>query len=135
MLTNLRQGNIFISVCHSVHGGSATPPLGRHPLWADTLRADIPQADTPMQTPPGQTPPRQTPPRQTPIPPGQTPFLGRHPPGETPPPQLWVDTLPQVDTPLPSACWDTPPCPVHAGIRSTRRRYASYWNAFLFFFL
>ena len=35
--------------------------------------------------------------------------------------------------PLPSVCWETPPCPVHAGIRSTSGRYASYWNAFLFF--
>ena len=26
----------------------------------------------------------------------------------------------------------TPPCPVHGGIRSTSGRYASYWNAFLF---
>ena len=25
----------------------------------------------------------------------------------------------------------TPPCPVHAGIRSTSGRYASHWNAFL----
>ena len=37
--------------------------------------------------------------------------LGRYPPGQT------------------------PPCPVHAGIRSTSWRYASHWNAFLFFFL
>ena len=55
--TKLRQGNVFTPVCHSVHGGSATP---------------------------GQTPP-------------------------------WADT----------------PCAVHAGIRSTCGRYASYWNAFL----
>ena len=34
--------------------------------------------------------------------------------------------------PLPSACWDTPPCAVHAGIRSTSGLYASHWNAFLF---
>ena len=26
----------------------------------------------------------------------------------------------------------TPPATVHAGIRSTSRRYASHWNAFLF---
>ena len=35
-----------------------------------------------------------------------------------------------------TACWDappgqTPPCAVHAGIRSTSGRYASYWNAIL----
>ena len=34
---------------------------------------------------------------------------GRHtPPGRNPPGQ----------TPLPSACWDTPPCPVHVGIHA-----------------
>ena len=61
-------------------------------------------------------------------------------------PSAWWDT----QTPLPSACWDTPPAlcmmgytpcpvhagihphPVHAGIRSSGR-YASHWNAFLFF--
>ena len=52
------------------------------------------QADTlPRQTPPWQTPPRRTAPRQTPP-------LGRHPLGK----HLRADT---------------PPCPVHAGIRST----------------
>ena len=40
--------------------------------------------------------------------------LGRHPPGQTPP--LGRHTL----------------CVVHAGIRFTSGRYASYWNAFLF---
>ena len=39
-------------------------------------------------------------PRQTP--PGQTP-LGRYSPGRHP---------------MPSACWDTPPCPVYAGIHT-----------------
>ena len=33
-------------------------------------------------------------------------YWGRWPPGQTPP----------ADTPLPSACWNTHPCPVHAGI-------------------
>ena len=43
-------------------------------------------------------------------------------------------------TPLPSVCWDTPPCPVHAGIhppctvhagiRSTSGRYASHCSLF-----
>ena len=50
---------------------------------------------------------------------------------------LWADT-PRQTPPghpplLPSACWDTPPCTVHAGIRSTSGRYASHWNAFLSF--
>ena len=45
-----------------------------------------------------------------------------------------IHTPPWADTPLPSACWDTPPppCAVHAGIRATGGRYASHWNAFLF---
>ena len=68
-------------------------------------------AGTPLgrytSSPPGQVPPRQvhplagTPPRQV------------HPPG-------------QIHTPQAG----TPPM-VHAGIRSTSGRYASYWNAFL----
>ena len=40
-----------------------------------------------------------------------------------------------IHTPLSSACWDTPPSTLHAGIRSTIGRYASYWNAYLFFFM
>ena len=44
----------------------------------------------------------------------QTSPSGQTPHGQTPPGQ-------------------TPPCTVHAGIRSTSRRYASYWNAFLLF--
>ena len=50
----------------------------------------------------------------------------------------WADTCPLrrtspwAHTPLSSACWDThTPCPVHAGIQSTSRQYASHWNAFL----
>ena len=44
---------------------------------------------------------------------------------------------PLADTPLdrhpPAQCMlgYTPPCPVHAGIWSTNRCYASHWNAFL----
>ena len=45
-------------------------------------------------------------------PPGRHPHLGRHSPGQTPP---------RADT----------PCAVHAGIRPTSGRYASYWNAIL----
>ena len=36
-----------------------------------------------------------------------------------------------IHNPLPSACWDTPPGTVYAGIWSTSGRYASYWNAYL----
>ena len=38
---------------------------------------------------------------------------GRHPPGRYP----QADT-PQADTAQPSACWDTPPCPVHTVIHT-----------------
>ena len=37
-------------------------------------------------------------------------------------------THPWTDTPRA----DSPPCAVHAGIRSTSGRYVSYWNAILF---
>ena len=64
-----------------------TPPLGRHPTWADIplarhLQADTPQADTPQS---GQTlshPDRHLPWADTP--PGQTPPMGRHPLGRHP---------------------------------------------------
>ena len=55
-------------------------------------------------------------------PPGQTLPLGRQPPEQTPP---------LGRHPLPSACWDTPPCTVHVGIWSTSGWYTSYWNAYL----
>ena len=81
-------------------------------------------------------------------PPGQTPAttLGRHPPVQCsaeihPPTKCMLDTHPPCQVhagicPLPSACWDTPPSPVHAGIHARpgghcSRRFASYWNAFL----
>ena len=47
------------------------------------------------------------------------------PPGRYPPPG---QAPPHADTLLSRH----PPCTVHAGIRSTRGRYASHWNAFLF---
>ena len=47
--------------------------------------------------------------------------LGRHPPGRHPPGRHPPGRH--------------PPCTVHAGIRSTSRRYASHWNAFLFFYV
>ena len=68
-----------------------------------------PGADTTRE----QTPPRSrhnTPQEQTP-PLEQTP-RSRHPPEQTPPP---------------------PPRKAYSSIRSTSGRYASYWNAFLFF--
>ena len=69
-------------------------------------------------TSPGQTPPRQTPSRQAPTPrtdtpPGQTPPWADIPPGQTPPGQT-----PPADPPADGYCCG---------------RYASYWNAFLYF--
>ena len=93
-------------VSASVHAGIP------HPLGADT--------------PPSRHPPEQTPPWE------QTPPRSRHPQSRHPPEQ----TLPQEQTPP----WEhspqayTPPPPRRRAcweIRSTRGRYASYWNAIL----
>ena len=114
-----------------------TPPQSRHPPGADT-----PGADTPLeQTPPEQTPPEQTPqeqpsprsrhppehtsPEHTHPPGADTPRAdipqSRHPPpGATAPPE---QTPPESRPPHRRACWE---------IRSTRGRFASYWNAILF---
>ena len=61
-------------------------------------------------------------------PPDQTPFPGQIPP--------WADTLPPPcrhpyfgQTP---SQWADTPWPVHAGIWSTNRLYATHWNAILF---
>ena len=119
------QGNIFTSVCHSVHrgggcllqifgGGACSKFFWGGGAWTGTP----PLAGTPLpwQAPPspGRHPPWQAPPsgRHPPLagtpPPGRHPPLagtppGRHPPRQAPPPR----------------------------IRSTLGRYASYWNAFL----
>ena len=74
--------------------------------WAETP----PQLDTPLST----------------LPSAYTPWV------DTPQADTPGQTSPWTDTPLPSACWDTHPCPVHAGIWSTSGQYASRWNAFLF---
>ena len=97
----LHQGNVFTPVCHSVHRGVSVTPLGRHPLGRHPLDRH-PLGRHPWADIPLGRPPVQTPPGQTPPLPGQT---------HTP----WADT----------------PCTVHAGMWSTSRRYASYWNAFL----
>ena len=61
-------------------------------------------------------------------------FTGGGVPGQVPTP--WAGTPPwQVHLPGQVYPWaGTPPLPqaVHAGIRLTSGRYASYWNAFLF---
>ena len=97
------QGNIFTPVCHSVHrGGLPQCMLGCHP----------PTKETPLpRRPPGRRHPplpRRNPHQgETPCqgdPPEGDPLRSRHPPGSIPLP----------------------------GIRSMSGRYASYWNALLF---
>ena len=63
---------------------------------------------------------------------------GRHPPGQTPlpdrpPAQCMLGYTAQCTLGYTAQCMlGYTPCAVHAGIRSIRGRYASYWNAFLF---
>ena len=73
-------------------------------------------------TPQNRHPPEQTPPPLPPgaDPPGADPPSGADPPGEDP---RRADTPPGSRQPPPPACCE---------IRSTRGRYASYWNAILF---
>ena len=83
-------------------------------------RADPPGADTPHQSrqPPGSRHPRA----QTTPPPWSRHPLVADPPG--------ADT-PRADTP-PRSRHPRPPRRAYCEIRSTRVRYASYWNAILF---
>ena len=67
--------------------------------------------------PAGQTPPRQTPPAQCML-------------GCTSPAQCMLGYTP---CPVHARIY-TPCCPVHTGIWSTSGRYASNWNAFLFWY-
>ena len=96
---------LHLSVSHSVHMGC----VSQHALG---------------QTLPGRYPPGRH-------------LLGRHPPGQTPPcpvhAGIHTPPLPSAfwDThSLPSACWDTHPFPPGSHCCG---RYASYWNAYLFF--
>ena len=93
----LRQGNIFTSICHSVHRmdwgrhplprqtGGMYPSIhwGRHPQETPFWQTTPLWADTPWQTPPGRYLPGRHPLADTP--------LSRHPqadtPGQTPPRQ------------------------------------------------
>ena len=127
--TKLGQGYVFTGVCDSVRRGGVclSACWDTHPPGADILLEQTPPgaytplgADPPEQTPPPevdtpweQTPPEQTPPQEQ-TPPEQTPPLRQTP---------WKQTPPRADTPPRRACWE---------IRSTRGRYASYWNAILF---
>ena len=81
-----------------------------------------PQEQTPLQ----QTPPTADTPRSRhPTPREQTTPQSRQPPRADTPPGADSPAPPGVDTPQHRACWE---------IRSTRGRYASYWNAILLFF-
>ena len=121
--TKLGQGYVFIGVCHSVNRGGVpdqVPPRTRY-------------------TPPDQVHPPGT--RYTPLGPG-TPLGTRysprdqvHPPGPGTPPRTRYTPL---GPGTPPGTRYTPRDQVHPPwtrkIRSTRGRYASYWNAFLLFF-
>ena len=106
------------SACWDTHPPEQTPPRSRHPpLGADTPwpgSRHPPAAGTPWeQTPPGaDIPPEQTPPR-----------------ADTPPEQ----TSPRADTPLEQTPQPEQTPPAWREIRAISGRYASYWNAYLWF--
>ena len=110
--TKLGQGNIFTSVCLSTGGRGVCLSA----CW------DIPPP--PEQTHPGAEPPEQTPPWSRHPPQSRHPSGADTPPEQTPPP-------PGADTPIPHG--SRLPREADSSIRSTSGRYASYWNAFLFF--
>ena len=106
-LPTAREGNVFRSVCHSVHRGreadpsGGRPPLEGEPPWTETSLDRDPQIETLGHRPPGQNPPGQRPPNRVP----QT---------ETP----WTQTrLPLVLTSSGGHC---------------SSRCAFYWNALFF---
>ena len=103
---------LHLSVIHSVHrGGLPQCMLGYHPPdQAEPPGADTPQSRHPPRSRAPQT--RQTPPGADTPPWEQTPpGPGRHPPGPGRPPHRVADS----------------------SIRSMSGRYASYWNAFLYY--
>ena len=56
--------------------------------------------------------------------------------GGTPPPPSWMEEpLPRLDGEPPPAGWRNPPRMENPPPRSTIGRYASYWNAFLFYII
>ena len=100
------QGNVFTGVCLSTGGRVSA-----------SVHAGMPYPPGTGQSPPGPGRPPRT--RQTP-PEDQADPLG---PGRP----LWE----LADIPLDQA--DPPPQEADSSIRSTSGRYASYWNAFLYF--
>ena len=109
------QGNVFTGVClstgggrvsASVHAGMPYPPGWRAPPWD----GEPPGWSTP---PNGEPPGMENPPPRD----GEPPWDGEPPPG-------WRTHTPPDGEP--------PPREADSSIRSTSGRYASYWNAFLF---
>ena len=97
------QGNIFSSVCQEFCSQGGLPQCM---LGYHLLEQTPPLADTP----------------RTRHPLDQAPTLGEDtPPGSGTP--LGLGTTPRSSHPPRNACWE---------IRSTSRRYASYWNVILF---
>ena len=125
---SLGQGNMFTGVCLSTgRVPDQVPPQTRYPPGADTPPEQTPPSPGSRHHPPDKVHPQeQTPPRRRP-PRSRHPLLAntprsRHPREQTHPPE---QTPPREQTPsLCRACWE---------IRSMRGRYASYWNAILFF--
>ena len=108
MYTYFYRGYVFTRVCDSVHGRVCGEPPGRPPRQGEPPGPGRPPS-------PGRTPPDQ----------GEPPRPGRHPPTrQTAPPQDQAD---------PPAKENPPPPEEDCSIRSMSDRYASYWNAFLFF--
>ena len=135
------QGNIFTSVCHSVHGGVPDQtPLGpsRYPprtsqVPLQTRQVPPPQFRQVYPPRPGRYPPDQTPPRTRQVhPPDQagTPpgvilstggYLTRHPPGtrQVPPPDQAVHLKDQTPSPRPGRYPPTPHPPGNSRLRNT----------------
>ena len=120
------QGNVFTGVCLSTGGGC------------------LPQCILGCHTPPDQA--------DTPLDQGDPPGLGRHPPGTRQTPRDQADppgpgrpprtreTPPRDQADPPGTRQTTPrtrqtPWEADSSIRSTSGRYASYWNAFLCWFV
>ena len=116
---------LHLSVSHSVHRG-VYPSMhwGRHPLQADMSQHAL-----------GQTPP---PGRHVPACTGKDPSpqadISQHALGQTPPPLgRHIPACTRADTPTPGQTYPS----MHSGRQPPdghySGRYASYWNAFLFY--
>ena len=149
------QGNVFTAMCDSVYGGGGLPQcmLGYHPPKETSQEGD-PQGDPPPRRPPqeggnpqGDPPKKETPqegdpPRRRP-PKKETPQEGdpprRRPPKKKPPPgphaRGKLTGMRSRPTPKGEIEGDQiPPQEADSMILSMSGRYASYWNAFLFYY-